>query len=166
MTEDKKPFMPAKAGSEEWETPPEMFDPLNKEFKFNIDAAASGINAKCDHFFSKHSDAINTQWPTGARVWLNPPYSQKMLEAFSKKAVHECIHRNCTTVMLVPVKADQAWWHNLWDFHSISDQVSIEYRWIKGRVRFMQDGVPCKNTIMVPCCIIVIKPMGDGVASW
>ena len=33
---------------EEWETPQDFFDELNKEFNFELDACANEENAKCE----------------------------------------------------------------------------------------------------------------------
>jgi phage N-6-adenine-methyltransferase len=53
-----------------WRTPPEIFNKLNAEFKFDLDAAAEWGNAQCEHYLD---DALNcSDWP-GKRIWLNPP---------------------------------------------------------------------------------------------
>ena len=43
MTSDKQ----------DWETPQELFEKLNDEFPFELDAFASDKNAKCKHYFTK-----------------------------------------------------------------------------------------------------------------
>jgi hypothetical protein len=34
--------------TDEWETPQDLFDELNKEFKFKLDAACNHNNCKCE----------------------------------------------------------------------------------------------------------------------
>jgi hypothetical protein len=38
-------------GKDDWATPPEVFDPLNAEFGFDLDAAALSHNHKCSAWF-------------------------------------------------------------------------------------------------------------------
>ena len=68
-------------GSTEWETPPRFFDFVNREFDFQLDAAASAINFKCDRYITKTQDALVTPW-RGDRVWLNPPYGRGIIDPF------------------------------------------------------------------------------------
>ena len=39
--------------SDEWETPQELFDELNKKYKFTLDVCATAENAKCSNYFTK-----------------------------------------------------------------------------------------------------------------
>ena len=39
-----------------WETPQTLFDELDREFHFDLDAAASDDNHKCDTYFTKKQD--------------------------------------------------------------------------------------------------------------
>ena len=39
-----------------WETPQELFDELDREFHFTLDAASSDDNAKCIHHFTLSSE--------------------------------------------------------------------------------------------------------------
>jgi site-specific DNA-methyltransferase (adenine-specific) len=142
------PYMPTKAKTSEWETPPEIFDPLNEEFNFQLDAAASKENTKC---LCYSTDGINEPWGSGP-VWLNPPYDAKNLAKFTLKALRETQENGTTVVMLVPAKTDQPWWHLLWANKDV-DPVSIEYRWIRGRVRF----VGARHSAPFPSVVIVIK---------
>jgi len=37
----------------DWETPQDLFDALDKEFKFNLDVCANADNTKCDRFYAR-----------------------------------------------------------------------------------------------------------------
>ena len=50
---DKNSF---KSKSEEYETPKEIFEPLQKEFNIQLDVCATNENKKCDKFFTKEYD--------------------------------------------------------------------------------------------------------------
>ena len=57
-----------------WGTPPYVFDALNREFNFMLDAAASIENRLVPAFFCESMDALQQWWPA-VSVWVNPPYS-------------------------------------------------------------------------------------------
>ncbi len=61
--------------------------------------------------------------------YVNPPYSDGLLAKFVYKALEESQLGN-RTVMLLPCKTDQAW------FHDLVDTAGVEIRWIKGRLKF------------------------------
>ena len=41
------------SNKEDWETPQDLFDELNKEFNFTVDVASSEENYKCDRHYTK-----------------------------------------------------------------------------------------------------------------
>ena len=43
------------SNKDDWETPQDLFDELNKEFNFDLDPCASKENAKCPNYFTKKS---------------------------------------------------------------------------------------------------------------
>jgi hypothetical protein len=43
--------------SDDWSTPPNVFDALDKEFNFGLDVCASKENAKCKLYYSKEVSA-------------------------------------------------------------------------------------------------------------
>lgn len=47
---------------EDWTTPQNLFDELNAEFNFTLDAAASPENAKCERFFTEEQNALCQNW--------------------------------------------------------------------------------------------------------
>lgn len=56
-------------------TPKWLFEQLNREFQFSLDAAASRENALLNTYYTKQDDALSKPWPV--RTFCNPPYSQK-----------------------------------------------------------------------------------------
>ena len=44
--------------TDEWSTPQNIFEELNKEFHFNLDPCATKDNAKCRKFFTKAQDGL------------------------------------------------------------------------------------------------------------
>lgn len=82
-----------KSGRDDWETPQALYDELDAEFGFTVDACATQHNAKCQRFFSPEQDGLLQDW-SGETVWINPPYSTKLQDAFVRKA-YECGYNGC-----------------------------------------------------------------------
>lgn len=49
----------------DWETPQELFDQLDAEFHFTMDAASSDANHKCPKYFTAENSAFNHAWGGG-----------------------------------------------------------------------------------------------------
>lgn len=58
-----------------WQTPIEIFNALDREFGFWLDAAASESNALCAHYITELDDSLNSEWTSCGAIWCNPPYS-------------------------------------------------------------------------------------------
>lgn len=118
---------------EDYETPRSVFDPLNAEFEFDLDAAASATNALCPYYLTKKDDALSNRskeegWP-GERIWLNPPYG-KQLKFFVAAAFWQAFARYKLVVLLIPSHTAEGWFH---DYVWVN---GVEIRFIRGRLRF------------------------------
>jgi phage N-6-adenine-methyltransferase len=85
-----------------WETPQKLFDELNKEFNFTIDAAADAENHKCERYYTREESGLEKSWK-GERVFLNPPYGRE-LPKWVKKAADEAKDKSTIIVMLIPAR--------------------------------------------------------------
>lgn len=135
--------------SDEWETPQDLYDALNLEFKFSLDAAATQENRKCLHYISRESDALTAPWfdIVGTKpIWLNPPYSK--IRQFMEKAYREA-EKGCTVVCLIPSRTDTRWWHD----YVMKAQ---EIRLIKGRLKFGGS----TNSAPFPSAIVIFRGKG------
>jgi len=139
--------------TERWQTPPEIFDPLMREFYFDLDAAADRETTRAQCFLT---DSLNVDdWP-GKRIWLNPPYGRK-LEPFVRKAAAEAA-KGKTVVALIPFRCRAAWWHEC-----VIDK-AVEVRCIRKRPRFLRvDGSRPKLTSTCDSCIVVWRNTGHGL---
>ena len=124
---------------EEWETPQNLFDELNKEFSFDVDVCALPENAKCKKFFTPEENGLQKNW--GGTCWCNPPYGRKIGE-WVKKASES----NATVVMLLPARTDTKWFHEY-------IYGKAEVRFIKGRLKFGD----AKNAAPFPSMIVIFK---------
>jgi phage N-6-adenine-methyltransferase len=125
------------AWRDEWQTPKWLFDQLNNEYHFNVDAAATYGNHLCEGFFTKiNPDALSINWYSAAnfrqRFWLNPPYSK--IAAFMNKAYEESL-KGATVVCLIPARTDTRYWHDYC-------MKASEIRFIKKRVKFDNPAAP------------------------
>ena len=50
------------SNSDEWATPQKIFDDLNNEFYFTLDACATEQNHKCEKYFTKAEDGLKQSW--------------------------------------------------------------------------------------------------------
>lgn len=50
------------SGKSSWETPQKLFDELDAEFRFTLDAAASDKNHKCVRYFTQNDDGLRQNW--------------------------------------------------------------------------------------------------------
>lgn len=58
--------------SDEWSTPIEFYNELDKEFHFTLDPCATHENHKCSKYFTIEDDGLKQDW-SGYRVFMNPP---------------------------------------------------------------------------------------------
>lgn len=90
-------------GKDDWETPDQFFDELNKEFNFTLDPCATNKNNKCKKFFTLEDDGLKMDWGNEI-VFCNPPYSKKEKgrpgqESWIRKCYEE--GKKTTVVMLI-----------------------------------------------------------------
>lgn len=56
-----------------WQTPIEIFNALDREFGFWLDAAASESNALCAHYLTELDDSLNSEWTSYGRYGVTRP---------------------------------------------------------------------------------------------
>jgi phage N-6-adenine-methyltransferase len=129
--------------SEKWGTPQDLFDTLHREFRFNLDAAASTKTTKLERFYTKGDNGLVKSWDDS--TFLNPPYGRG-IGLWMDKAARE--GRHITVVALVPARTDTDWFHcSVWG-------VAAELCFIKGRLRF-EGGNHCAT---FPSVVVVYRP--------
>jgi len=137
------------SNSNEWYTPSYIFDPLDDEFEFELDACATEDSAKCDAYFTKKDNALLKDWSAAANiVWVNPPYGRG-IGKWIEKAYKESL-KGCTVIVLTYVRSDTKWWHD-WALKA------SEIRMIKGRIHFMRGDLKTTNASPAPSCVLVFS---------
>ena len=117
-----------------WSTPQCLFDVLDREFKFTLDAAASEENAKCDKFYTREQDSMSIEW-RDERVFLNPPYSRKSIESYGvegwlAKAHVSASQHGSLVVVLTPGDCSTGWFAKY-------AELASEVRLLNPRVKFV-----------------------------
>lgn len=148
-----------------WATPQYIFDWLNSEFHFDLDAAANELNHKCNKYFSTDMEdypegAFAFNWHTfGKTIWLNPPYSDPY--PWVKKAYEEG-QKGATVVCLLPADTSTKWFHE----YVLNKS---EVRFVLGRIKFVEPetGKETKNSPKFGSMIVVyganIEPKVVGI---
>lgn len=130
----------------DWETPTALFDQLDAEFHFTLDAAASHDNHKCSRYFTVEDDGLTQSW-AGETVFCNPPYGRE-LARWVEKAWREAQAPGTTVVLLIPARTDTRW------FHSYIHR-RAEVRFLKGRIKFETGGV-AGDSAPFPSMVVVM----------
>jgi len=103
-------------------TPPEFYNELNKEFHFDFDPCPYNENP-----ITPETDGLLKEW--GRSNFVNPPYSLKLKEAFILKAIEEQ-KKGKQSVFLIPVSTSSKL------FHEHIKPNAKEIRFVKGRIKF------------------------------
>jgi phage N-6-adenine-methyltransferase len=114
-----------------WATPPEVFGPLDREFKFTLDPCCTLETAKCPTFYTEVDNGLEQSWQ-GHVAFMNPPYGAEIYD-WTRKARLEAEAGDALIVGLLPASTDLAWWHDDVLGHA-------EIRFIRGRPRFLTGG--------------------------
>lgn len=141
-----RPDYTAGTKSTEWGTPQALFDELNEEFHFKLDACANAENAKCPVHFTLADNALWQEWASHESVFMNPPYGPHLAD-WVQKAWEES-QRGCTVVCLLPARTDLGWFHDYC--------LNGEIRFIRGRLRF--EGA--KYNAPFPSMLVIFRPPG------
>jgi phage N-6-adenine-methyltransferase len=133
---------------QDWGTPLSLFNTLDAEFHFNLDAAASQYNTKVKKYLSIEDNALTRAWFD--RVWLNPPFGRD-ISVWVAKALSEAVHHAECVVCLLPVRSDSRWWHD-------SVMKAAEIRLLSKRLRF--EGAT--NRAPFPTAIVIFDGYDHG----
>lgn len=125
----------------DWATPKALFQALDEEFHFVVDAAANKYNALAWYF---PGDVLRAEWQRFKVIWLNPPYGQRIGKWIEK--AYDTAQKGATVVCLLPARTDTAWFHDYC--------LKGEIRFLRGRLHF-NDG---KGRAPFPSMIVIFRP--------
>lgn len=131
------------SATDEWSTPQDVFNILDREFGFTLDPCATADNAKCRLYFTQNEDGLKQDWG-GHRVFVNPPYSD--IKEWVKKAYYSSLKAGTVVVMLIPARTDTTWFHEY-------VTKAAEVRFIRGRLKFGGSD----NSAPFPSMLVIFK---------
>lgn len=133
---------------DDWETPQELFDELDKLFAFDLDVCASAENKKCEDYI--FGDSLETDWDEfGKTCWMNPPYGRG-IGKWVKKA-YEQAKFGSVVVCLLPARTDTAWFHEFCRYGTVI--------FLRGRLRF----VGATHSAPFPSMIVVFGQVSEAL---
>lgn len=136
------------SASNEWATPNFLFRWLDNMHHFTLDPCCTKETAKCKKFYTIEDDGLSQDW-TNEVVFMNPPYGRQ-IGVWVKKAYEESLKRGATVACLIPARTDTNWWY---DYCLQADQIIF----IKGRVKFIENGVALKAGAPFPSAVVTFK---------
>lgn len=161
-------------------TPQDLFDQLDLEFGFEVDACATERSALCSTFFTKEINALAQDWHSQrCVVWMNPEYGDPQepckrtkggaLRCKKKLCVERGYHSDVyvpgiidfmrkaheesrlgATVVALVPARTDTEWWRLYC-------APHERRFIEGRLQFLKDGIPV-GTAPFPSALIIMRP--------
>ena len=99
-----------------WATPRDFYNKLDAEFHFDFDPCP----------LHSDFDGLIIEW--GKSNFVNPPYSRKLKEAFTHKALQESL-KGKVCVLLLPVSTSTVIFHEI-------IRPNAEIRFLRGRLKF------------------------------
>lgn len=124
----------------EWYTPPWLFEQLGLEFDLDPCAPPGGIPwIPAKTFWSRKDNSLSRPWH--GRVWLNPPYGP-FTKPFLRK-MNE--HRN--GIALVFARTDTQWFHN----EAVQADAML---FIAGRISFIRSNGSGSTTAGAPSMLL------------
>lgn len=147
--------------SERWATPQAIYDVLDREFRFGLDAAADSSNHKATSWLGPgglYPDALGIDdwcYSGVGPVWCNPPYRK------TGGGIYPWLERGRATaragavcVLLVYARTDTRAWTEI--VHPFADEVRL----IAGRLKFTPppDYTGTATTAGAPSAIVVFRP--------
>ena len=121
-----EPLLPG--SPDNWSTPKEVYESLNREFCFTDDPCPIG-----------GSGGLDRAW--GSSTFVNPPYSEMRLWV---RYGYEQSQLGKTIVMLIPSRTDTKWWH---EYAMKADEI----RFLRGRLKFggSRNSAPFPSVLLI-----------------
>lgn len=114
---------------DDWETPKDFYNKLDRIFHFTLDPCANKENHKCNKYFTIKENGLEQDWSNNV-VFCNPPYGRKIYN-WVKKAYIESQKENTIVVLLIPSRTDTKYFHEF-----LYNKKNVNLIFIKGRLKF------------------------------
>lgn len=146
-----------RGGNCEWYTPRSLLLQLEHEFgAFQLDPCALNREvAVAPEFYSPEQNGLYQPWAP-RRVFLNPPYGDKVIGLWMDKAWTES-RLGALVICLVPAYVGSGWWHDL-----VIGKADV--RFIRGRIVFGRPDADKRGDAPFDSAIVIYRPVQQAVA--
>ena len=154
------------SGNVEWTTPPHILAAARRVMgAIDLDPASSEAAqavVQAERYYTAHEDGLKRAW--AGRVWLNPPYTPGLVQAFLARLVdHVRAGKVAQAVVLTNNSTDTAWWQE-----AASHALAVCL--LAGRLRFLTpSGQPAGAAIQGQTVLYFAAEPDDGIerfAHW
>lgn len=119
--------------SDEYETPRNLYERLDKIFNFTLDPCASDLSHMSENYYTLANNGLSKDWD-GEVCYVNPPYSD--VSDWLDKCALEHLNNATEIVALIPARTETKYWHS--DIWGIARYVLF----LKGRLKFINRTLP------------------------
>lgn len=116
---------------QEWRTPPDFIQVIQREFTLGVDVAASADNCVVPKYYNQEMNGLHQRWfvdPVTC-AWCNPGFSS--IGAWVDKAITEVsLVPSATAILMVLASPSTKWWAQ-------AEQNGAEIRLLAPRVQFL-----------------------------
>ena len=136
------------SNTDNWSTPQDLFDHLDKKFHFTLDPCADDKNHKCAKYYTRGNDWLQQDW-SDEIVFMNPPYGREIGKRV-KKARDSALKSDGKVVCLLPARTDTKRFHE-YIYNNDYPELQVDYEFIKWRLKFWWS----KNSAPFPSMIVL-----------
>ena len=134
--------------TDEWRTPIDLYNELNKIYHFETDPCTTEDNPLgTKYFYTSKDNGLKKVWI--GNVFINPPFTQIkewVREVYNRHLLNEKFNISKNThVMLLPARTDTKWFHDY-----IYNKRKVDIRFLKGRLKFGN----AKNSAPFPSMVV------------
>ena len=130
--------------TQQWETPPQVWEYVSARWAVDFDACASPINALAPRYSTVDDDFLAREDLKDITIYCNPPYaldrygtgSCAAIEPFVRRLVELASTRGCTCIALVPVLSHQSWIHTCVTGAASGGRAAHEIHWVQGLLKW------------------------------
>lgn len=134
----------------DWITPDWLFEWLDEQYNFELDAAASKENAKCSKYITQ--DTLFKDW-NAKSIFLHLPAVRNIAD-WIRKAYKES-QKGKVVVCILPVRTDTSWFHEYCT-------MSAEIMFLRGRMEATVDDIVVGKA-KFPHMVVVFDGRDDKV---
>ena len=154
------PHVSFNSGNNEWYTPPKYIEAARVVMGgIDLDPASSDVanqTVRATKYYTKQDNGLMHNWQ--GRVWMNPPYSSKLIGPFvDKLSLHVHFGDVTEACVLVNNATETAWFNTLLEVASC-------VCFIRGRVRFIDAAGNPSGTPLQGQAVLYIGPNVDAFA--